>query len=80
MRVELNDALQWTGTAFILAMYVSMNYFRELGLDPLFGLLGGLCYFTWTVRVRNRPQMVINAVAIAVCAGGVMGAAAKALA
>jgi hypothetical protein len=66
----LNNALQWTGTVFILLMYVLMNFFRELQLDALAGLLGGLCYFIWTVRVANKPQMLVNVVAITVCAVG----------
>jgi hypothetical protein len=66
----LNNVLQWTGTVFILLMYVLMNFFRELQLDALAGLLGGLCYFVWTVRVANKPQMLVNVVAITVCAVG----------
>jgi hypothetical protein len=66
----LNAVLQWTGTVFILLMYVLMNFFRELQLDALAGLLGGLCYFAWTVRVANKPQMIVNVVAITVCAIG----------
>ncbi len=66
----LNNILQWTGTFFILAMYVLMNFFRDLQLDVVAGLLGGLCYFAWTVRVANMPQMLVNVVAITVCTVG----------
>jgi hypothetical protein len=69
-RTQIDEVLQWTGTACILAMYVSMNFFRDLKLDPLFGLLGGACYLAWTMRVRNMPQAVVNVVAITVCAVG----------
>ena len=68
---KTNEALQWTGTAFILAMYVLMNFFKDLDLHPVAGLLGGACYLTWTIRVANKPQMLVNLVAIAVCAGGI---------
>ena len=68
--MRLNEVLQWSGTVCILAMYVLMNFFRELGLDPMFGLLGGLCYAVWAYRVANRPQMIVNVVAITVCALG----------
>jgi hypothetical protein len=68
--LKLNDALQWLGTLFILAMYVLMNFFRDLQLDALAGLLGGVCYLAWTIRVANRPQMIVNVVAITVCALG----------
>ncbi len=69
---KVNDIIQWTGTFFILAMYVLMNFFRELGLDPVCGLLGGLCYALWAYRVSNKPQMLVNVVAIAVCLTGLV--------
>jgi hypothetical protein len=49
---------------------VLMNFFRELGLDPVFGLLGGLCYAAWAYRVANKPQLLVNVVAISVCVVG----------
>jgi len=68
---KTNETIQWLGTANILAMYVIMSYFPELHpWNIVFGLLGGVCFFVWTVRVNNRPQMLINAVAILVCCGG----------
>lgn len=69
---KLNEIIQWTGTFFILAMYVLMNFFRELGLDPVCGLLGGLCYALWAYRVANKPQMLVNVVAITVCVVGLV--------
>ncbi len=71
---KVNDIIQWTGTFFILAMYVLMNFFRDLGLDPVCGLLGGLCYALWAYRVANKPQMLVNVVAIAVCVTGLVKA------
>lgn len=68
--MRVNEVLQWVGTCFILLMYVLMNFFRELQLDALAGLLGGLCYLAWTIRVANKPQMLVNVVAISVCAVG----------
>ena len=67
----LNDIVQWLGTAFILIMYAVMNLFPEhTALTQLAGLLGAICFFTWTVRVKNYPQMTINAVAITLCVSG----------
>jgi 1,4-dihydroxy-2-naphthoate octaprenyltransferase len=71
---KVNNILQWTGTFFILAMYVLMNFFRELELDPVCGLLGGLCFATWAYRVANKPQMLVNVVAISVCVIGLVKA------
>ena len=71
---QLDEVLQWTGTVCILAMYVLMNFFREMALDPVFGLLGGLCYAAWAYRVANKPQFIVNVVAIAVCVIGLYNA------
>ena len=68
--IDKNEVLQWAGTACILVMYVLMNFFREFKLDPVFGLLGGLCYASWAYRVANKPQMIVNVVAISVCIVG----------
>jgi hypothetical protein len=71
---KVNNIIQWTGTFFILTMYVLMNFFRELGLDPICGLLGGLCFAIWAYRVANKPQMLVNVVAITVCVVGLFKA------
>lgn len=73
-RKKVNEIIQWVGTFFILSMYVLMNFFRELGLDPVAGLLGGLCYALWAYRVANKPQMLVNVVAILVCVIGLVKA------
>jgi len=70
---KINDSIQWLGTAFILAMYAVMNIIpQHIVLIQLFGLLGAICFFTWTVRVKNYPQMTINAVAITLCVTGLL--------
>ena len=69
----LNNTIQWMGTLFILAMYAAMNLFpQHTAIVQLMGLLGATCFFTWTVRVKNYPQMTINAVAITLCVVGLV--------
>jgi len=69
--MKLNEVLQWAGTAFILAMYVVSNFFKgEDDLRNSLALLGGLCYATWAYRVANKPQMLVNIVAITLCVLG----------
>jgi len=70
---KTNETIQWIGTAFILAMYVISNFFP--GYDDLrnsVALVGGLCFFTWSYRVGNKPQMIINGVAVALCVLGLL--------
>jgi len=67
----INGLLQWMGTAALIAMYVVMSYFPEkYPLNILLGLIGGVCYFLWSLRVRNRPQQLVNLAGILVCLGG----------
>jgi hypothetical protein len=52
-------------------MYTLMSFFPELHpWNIVAGVLGGLCFLTWTIRVQNRPQMIVNLVAITI---GVLG-------
>ena len=70
---KLNDIIQWVGTGFVLAMYAVMNLAPSLTqLVQLCGLLGALCYFIWTVRVKNYAQMTINVVAMTLCVVGLL--------
>ncbi len=71
--MKLNDAIQWAGTVFVLLMYLVMNVFpQHIVWIQLFGLLGAVSFFTWTVRVKNYPQMVINVVAMTLCCVGLL--------
>ena len=73
MKLEINDLLQWTGTVCFMAMYSLMS----LNLYPwniIAGMLGSTCYLIWTVRVVNKPQMLVNAVGLLVCVFGLVKA------
>lgn len=68
---KLNELIQWTGTVFVLSMYAVMNLApTNTTLIQLLGLLGAASFFAWTVRVKNRPQQLINVVAIVLCVVG----------
>ncbi len=70
---KTNETIQWLGTAFSLAMYVISNFCP--GCDNLrnsVALLGALCFFTWSYRVANKQQMIINGVAIVLCLVGLL--------
>jgi hypothetical protein len=69
----INTVLQWLGTLALIAMYVVMSYFPELHpLNIALGLAGGSFYFLWSLRVKNRPQQLVNAAGILVCVGGLI--------
>ena len=67
----LNNILQWAGTVCLLTMYVLMSFFPHLHpWNIVAGVCGGVLYLTWTLRVRNTPQLIVNAVAIAIGLAG----------
>lgn len=72
-RTQIDDTLQWAGTVCLLAMYVLMNYFRDLHpADSIAGAMGGMFYLIWTIRMRNKPQALVNLVGITFSVGGVL--------
>lgn len=75
LHLTWNDILQWTGTVCLLTMYVLMSFFPHLHpWNIVAGICGGACYLAWTVRVRNKPQMIVNGVALAIGLAGLLKA------
>jgi hypothetical protein len=75
IHITWDDLLQWTGTACLLAMYTLMSFYPHLHpWNIVAGLCGGACYLAWTIRVANKPQMIVNAVAIAIGLAGLFRA------
>jgi hypothetical protein len=54
-------------------MYALMSL-NQYPYNIIAGVLGGGCYLIWSIRVRNTPQLVTNAVSIAICAVGLFKA------
>jgi len=74
-KLTVNDYLQWTGTACLLTMYSLMSFAPHLHpWNIVAGLCGGACYGLWTIRVANKPQMLVNGVAIAIGLAGLFKA------
>jgi hypothetical protein len=71
----MNNLLQWAGTVCLLIMYVLMSFYPTLHpWNIVAGLAGGACYLAWTIRVANKPQMIVNATAIAIGLAGLFKA------
>ena len=67
----INNTLQWAGTVCLLTMYVLMSFYPHLHpWNIVAGVLGGAFYLTWTIRVTNKPQMLVNVVAITIGLAG----------
>lgn len=64
---RINEGLQWVGAVFIILGH-SLN---ALGNQDPWNIvaffLGTIAFFTWTIRVGNRPQGLVNVIAITTC-------------
>ncbi len=75
--MKINDLLQWAGALFIIAGHLLNTAGADVHGDRwniLAFALGTVCFLAWTVRVANRPQMLVNVVAIATCTVGLFKA------
>ena len=73
--MNLNNVIQWAGTACFMVMYSLMSFFPNLHpWNIVAGALGGTLYLVWSLRVKNSPQMITNLVGIAICAVGLFKA------
>ena len=67
----LNNILQWAGTICFVFMYTLMSFYPNLHpFNIVAGVLGSACYLAWTIRVANKPQMIVNALGMTVCLAG----------
>ena len=75
MRIHPNEALQWIGAVFIIAGH-SLNAVGPAvypwNIVTFFA--GTVSFLIWTLRVRNRPQMLVNVVALVIGATGLIRA------
>lgn len=75
MKTNTNEILQWTGAVFIIAGHV-LNAVGPAAYpyNILAFFLGTVFFLWWTLRVANKPQMLVNLVAIAISTMGLIRA------
>ena len=64
--MRLNEVLQWIGALFIIAGHV-LNAIGVDGWNILAFTIGTLAFMAWAIRVANKPQTLVNVVAITTC-------------
>jgi hypothetical protein len=68
---KTNEALQWVGAVAIIAGHLLNALGPELyPYNILAFLVGTVAFLAWSIRVKNRPQLLVNLVAITI---GVVG-------
>ena len=67
MKLEINEILQWTGAVFIITGH-SLNAVGPAAYpyNILAFFLGTILFMAWSIRVANRPQLLVNIVALAI--------------
>lgn len=75
MKQQINDALQWTGAVFIIAGH-ALNAVGPSAYpwNILAFFVGTVAFLLWSIRVANKPQMLVNIVAIAISGLGIFRA------
>jgi len=64
---QIDEALQWSGAVAIIAGHVlnavgpSMYPYNILAFA-----IGTVLFLAWAIRVTNKPQMLVNVVALAI--------------
>jgi hypothetical protein len=66
MKLEINEILQWTGAVFIIAGH-SLNAVGPAAYpyNILAFFVGTILFMAWSIRVVNKPQLLVNIVALA---------------
>lgn len=73
--MKIDQALQWIGAVFIILGHIC----NASGPDAypyniIAFTLGTIAFLSWTIIVKNRPQLLVNIVAIVTCAIGLFKA------
>ena len=72
---KFNELLQWVGAVFIIAGH-SLNAVGPAAYpyNIIAFFVGTIFFLTWCLRVRNRPQLLVNVVALSIGATGLVKA------
>jgi len=73
--LKFNEIVQWIGTiCIILGHALSAIGPQTYPFNVLAFSIGSLAYLAWSIRVTNRPQLVVNSVALTIGIFGIIKA------
>jgi hypothetical protein len=74
-RTQIDETLQWTGAVAIIAGH-SLNAVGPsmYPYNVVVFAVGTVAFLAWAVRVRNKPQAVVNLVSLTIGAVGLYNA------
>ena len=66
-RTQIDEVLQWTGAVAIIAGHVLNAIGPEVyPYNIAVFAVGTVAFLVWAIRVANKPQAVVNVVALAI--------------
>lgn len=71
----IEQILQWIGAVFVIAGYI-LNAVGPSAYPWNIAAftVGAIMFLSWAIRVSNRPQMIVNIIAVVVCVTGLIKA------
>ena len=75
MKTKVNEILQWIGAVFIIAGHTLNSVGPSVYPYNILAFFAGtVFFFAWTIRVANKPQMLVNIVALVITISGMIKA------
>jgi hypothetical protein len=73
--MKLNDIIQWVGAVFIIGGH-SLNAIgpRVYPYNIMVFMVGTCLFLTWSIRVANKPQLLVNLIALGIGLSGLYNA------
>ena len=66
-RTQIDEALQWAGAVAIIAGHVLNSIGPSMyPYNILVFAVGTVLFLSWAIRLGNKPQAVVNVVALAI--------------
>ena len=75
MKSKINDILQWTGAVFVIGGH-SLNAIGPAAYpyNILVFIVGTSLFLAWSIRVVNKPQLLVNVIALGIGLTGIYNA------
>jgi hypothetical protein len=69
--IDIDEILQWVGAVFIIAGH-SLNAVGPAAypFNIMTFFIGTVLFLIWSLRVKNRPQLLVNVIALSIGAPG----------
>jgi hypothetical protein len=75
MKLQFDEVLQWAGAVLIIAGHTLNAIGPQMyPYNIVVFALGTVAFLIWAIRAKNRPQMAVNLVSIAIGLVGLISA------